>query len=147
MRKTTPDQLVAIEVEPISDLSLESEGGLKILVEGPVELKSGMLMLMRENVTVLGGCVPHLANMKAMAQIQAKKLADRIGNDATVQALCWNSDDEGEEGESGGGDDEGVVDDQIIEARRVEKERRQELQVQQQQVQQQQQQQQVQQRR
>jgi len=47
--------LVGVETEFIKDLSAETSAGVKIAVRGPCKVRSGVILLRKENVSVLGG--------------------------------------------------------------------------------------------
>jgi hypothetical protein len=82
--------LIAMEVPPlISDLSVNSLSGCKILLRGAVDIRLGVIMLHSGNATVLGGNVASLVETQKKALQQAKKVAG-IGVDPTVRALIWN---------------------------------------------------------
>jgi len=102
---STRSHIVAMETEPIPNLSVHSKPGIKVALSGPIEIRFGIMMLHPGNTTVLGGCVPDLIPIQKKAMDLAAKLAG-IGIDPTFRALVWNphsgmeeDEDEGE-GES-----------------------------------------------
>jgi len=100
--------IVAMETEPIPDLSVHSKPGIKILLTGPIELRFGILMLHAGNTTVLGGCIPALIPIQKKAMDMAAKLSG-VGIDPTFRALVWNPEagmeqEEQDEGEGESGD-------------------------------------------
>lgn len=88
MIPTTQD-LVAMEISPLVDLSVNSRAGLKLILSGPLTCRFGVIMLNPGNTIVLGGCVESLMEMQTKALEQAQKLAG-VGVDPTVKALIWN---------------------------------------------------------
>lgn len=102
-------RIVAMETEPIPDLSVHSKPGIKVILTGPIEVRLGVLMLHRGNTTVLGGCVPALIPIQKKAMDMAAKLSG-VGIDPTYRALVWNPEGVGGDGhgqENDDDDDEG----------------------------------------
>ena len=98
--------LVAMELTPLQNISVNSHAGLKLLLHGPIEIRLGILLLHEGNTTVLGGSVQHLVDIQTKAQTQAQRMAG-VGIDPTIKALIWNPDsglDENDEGEGESGD-------------------------------------------
>ena len=97
--------VIAMETNPIPNLSVHSLAGIKILLRGPIDVRHGLLLLNPSNTKVLGGSVADLVVIQRKALEQARRLAG-VGVDPTVKALCWsNGDDyllasEEDEGES-----------------------------------------------
>ena len=102
-----PIHLIAMETAPIPNLSVHSLAGIKVLIQGAIQLRHGLLQLNPQNTTVLGGSITDLVAVQRKALEQAKRLAG-VGVDPTVKALCWNADDalnpEEDEGESASDD-------------------------------------------
>ena len=93
----TPQHLVAMEVSPLPDLSVNSKAGLKVVLRGPLTCRNGIIILNPGNAAVLGGSVASLVEIQRKALEQAKKVAG-VGVDPTVRALIWNpvgAEDEG----------------------------------------------------
>jgi hypothetical protein len=104
---------MAMEVEPIPALSVNSKAGVKVLMQGPVQIRHGILLwqpvyrpppdtgaasanntnnttaTVVQQITVLGGCVTELVQLQATALQQAKLVAG-VGIDPTIRALIWN---------------------------------------------------------
>jgi hypothetical protein len=101
---------MAMEIEPIPMLSVNSKAGVKVLMRGPLQIRHGILLWQPvyrppdantnnnnnaaaatavQQITVLGGCVQELVEIQAAALIQAKLVAG-VGVDPTVRALIWN---------------------------------------------------------
>lgn len=89
--------LVGMELSPISDLSVHSQAGLKLILRGPLKCRLGVILCSPSNTTVLGGCVASLMEMQKKALEQAQRLAG-VGVDPTVKALIWNPIGADEEG-------------------------------------------------
>jgi hypothetical protein len=89
--------MIAMEVTPIPNLSINSKAGLKILLHGPIDIRWGVLMLHEGNSLVMGGNVKELAETQAKALEEAKKQAG-VGVDPTIRALIWNPDTGEEQG-------------------------------------------------
>ena len=107
--------LVAMELTPLQNLSVNSQAGIKLLLHGPIEIRLGILLLHEGNTTVLGGSVQHLVDIQIKAIAQAQRMAG-VGIDPTVKALIWNPDsglDENDEGEGESGD---VVQQRVVPA-------------------------------
>lgn len=103
-----PEILVAMEVQPIPDLSVHSRAGLKVLVKGPVTIRRGVSFWHAGNVTVIGGHVAALVEIQVSALQQAKQLAG-VGVDPTVRALIGTQpleteEENNDEGEHESGD-------------------------------------------
>lgn len=81
--------LVAMEVTPLKDLSVNSKAGIKIVLRGPLTCRHGIAMCNPGNTQVLGGSVASLMEIQRKALEQAKKAAG-VGVDPTVKALIWN---------------------------------------------------------
>ncbi len=100
--------IVAMEMEPIPDLSVHSKPGIKIIISGPITVRLGVLLLHSGNTMVCGGCIPDLIPVQRKAIELAAKVAG-VGIDPTVRALVWNPDEgmeeeENDEGEQASGD-------------------------------------------
>lgn len=100
--------LVAMEVQPIPELSVFSRAGLKILLKGPLTLRRGVCLLHAGNTTIIGGSVAALVEMQMSALQQAKRLAG-VGVDPTVRALIGTQpleteEENNDEGEHESGD-------------------------------------------
>lgn len=95
------NHIVAMETEPIPNLSVHSKPGIKIALAGNIEIRFGIMMLHPGNTTVLGGCIPELIPIQKKAMSLAAKLAG-IGIDPTFRALVWNPDSGMEEDEDEG---------------------------------------------
>jgi hypothetical protein len=87
-----PIHLIGMETVPIPNLSVHSLAGIKVLIQGAIQIRHGLLQLNPQNTTVLGGSVTDLVVIQRKALDQAKRLAG-VGVDPTVKALCWNADD------------------------------------------------------
>lgn len=102
-----PIHLIGMETVPIPSLSVHSLAGIKVLIQGAIQIRHGLLQLNPKNTTVLGGSVTDLVAIQRKALDQAKRLAG-VGVDPTIKALCWNADDalnpEDDEGESASDD-------------------------------------------
>lgn len=96
----TSDLLVAMEIAPIPQLSVNSTAGIKVLLKGPIHIRHGILMCHPASAVVLGGVVEELAELQAKALQQAKRVAG-VGVDPTIRALIWNPDAGEEEQEHG----------------------------------------------
>jgi hypothetical protein len=113
-RQQNPSSVfMAMEVEPIPALSVNSKAGVKVVMRGPLQIRHGLLLWQPvyrppdnagangngnnaantaaavQQVTVLGGCVAELVQIQATALQQAKLVAG-VGVDPTVRALIWN---------------------------------------------------------
>lgn len=88
---------VAMETQPIPNLSVQSKPGIKIILSGPIQIFVGILMLDPSNTTVLGGCIPSLIPIQQKALTCAAKIAG-VGIDSTYKALVWNPDTGMEDG-------------------------------------------------
>lgn len=106
--------IVAMEVSPIPNLSVNSRPGIKILISSPIEIRFGILMLHEGNTTVLGGHVPQLIEIQSKAVEQAQRVA-MVNVDPTIRALIsanndfpLDNDEEEEQGQEGASTD--VVD-------------------------------------
>lgn len=93
----TTQDLVAMEVSPIPNLSVNSRAGIKVVLRGPLSCRHGIIMCHPGNAQVMGGCVSSLIEIQRKALEQAKKLAG-VGVDPTVKALIWNPVGADEEG-------------------------------------------------
>lgn len=82
---------VAMETEPIHQLSVHSKPGIKIILSGPIPIYMGILLLHPNNIIVLGGYIPDLIPIQKKAIECAAKLAG-VGIDPTFRALVWNPD-------------------------------------------------------
>jgi hypothetical protein len=102
---------MAMEVEPIPTLSVNSKAGIKVIMQGPLQIRHGVLLLQPvyrpaendsgtaaatnnaappvQQITVLGGSVAELVEIQSTALQQAKLVAG-VGVDPTVRALIWN---------------------------------------------------------
>jgi hypothetical protein len=78
------DFIVAMEISPVHQLSVNSLAGVKILLKGPIVVRHGILQLHNGNCIVLGGSVAHLVEIQKQARQQAQRLA---GVDPTIRAL------------------------------------------------------------
>ena len=67
--------LVAIETQPIPQLSVHSQPGIKVIVSGAIDVRFGVLMLHPGNTTVVGGFVPSLIPVQKQAIDMAARLA------------------------------------------------------------------------
>lgn len=107
--KQTTQHIVAMEILPLQDLSVNSKAGIKVILRGSTTLtcRHGILMCSPGNAQVLGGCVSSLMEIQRKALEQAKKVAG-VGVDPTVKALIWNP--LGAEEEGGGKQHNAVVD-------------------------------------
>lgn len=96
----TSQHLVAMETSPISNLSVNSKAGMKLLLRGAIPCRHGILMCNNDHVQVLGGSVVSLVEIQQKAMEQAKKVAG-VGIDPTIKALIWHPEgaNDGEEGE------------------------------------------------
>jgi hypothetical protein len=97
------EPLFAMETTPVTDLSVQSLAGLKILLTGPVTIRHGVAAWHPGNCTVLGGHVPELVDIQRQALQLARKKAGH-GIDPTIRALCPDraeDDDDEERGEGG----------------------------------------------
>jgi RecQ mediated genome instability protein len=85
-----PCSLIAMEVSPIPDLSVQSPAGLKIVLAGPITIRHGMAGWHSGNAIVLGGQV---ADMVAIQRQALHSAQQRMGHgiDPTVKALIWNT--------------------------------------------------------
>ena len=109
-RQQNPSSVfMAMEVEPIPALSVNSKAGVKVVMRGPIQIRHGLLLWQPvyrppdntgangnannaaavQQITVLGGCVAELVQIQATALQQAKLVAG-VGVDPTVRALIWN---------------------------------------------------------
>jgi len=82
--------LIAMEITPIQNLSVNSNAGIKVLMRGPIVIRHGVLFWHPGNATVLGGKVPELVELQVRALEQAKLRAG-VGVDPTIKALIWNA--------------------------------------------------------
>ena len=95
--------LVGIGISPITNVSVQSNPGLKLLLKGPIDIRYGVLILHDGNCFVLGGAIEQLKEIQALALEKARRTAG-VGVDLTVQALInhgmdiTNNNDEDEEG-------------------------------------------------
>jgi hypothetical protein len=102
---------IAMEVEPVPNLSVNSMAGVKVLMQGPLQIRHGILLWQPvyrttdtggtsasaqansttavPQISVMGGCVVELVKLQATALQQAKLVAG-VGVDPTVRALIWN---------------------------------------------------------
>lgn len=99
---------VAMEIEPVTALSVNSKAGCKVLLQGPLSIRHGVVLWQpvwesapnattangplaatTARVTVLGGCVAELVVLQSAALQQAKLVAG-VGIDPTIRALIWN---------------------------------------------------------
>lgn len=64
----------AIEYKPVSSLKTEMMPGIKILLQGPIECRRGVLLLEEKHVTVLGGEVDALVIVNAYENLLARTL-------------------------------------------------------------------------
>ena len=89
-----------METSPISNLSVNSKAGMKLLLRGAIPCRHGILMCNNDHVQVLGGSVVSLVEIQRKAMEQAKKVAG-VGIDPTIKALIWHPEgaNDGEEGE------------------------------------------------
>jgi RecQ-mediated genome instability protein 1 len=95
--KQTAQHLIAMEVSPLRDLSVNSKAGIKMVLRGPLTCRFGIIMCNPGNASVLGGSVASLMEIQRKALEQAKKVAG-VDVDPTVKALIWNpvgAEDEG----------------------------------------------------
>jgi RecQ mediated genome instability protein len=85
-----PCSLIAMEVSPIPDLSVQSPAGLKIILAGPITIRHGIAGWHSGNAIVLGG---HAAEMVAIQRQALHAAQQRMGHgiDPTVKALIWNT--------------------------------------------------------
>ena len=67
--------LVAVETQPIPQLSVHSQPGIKVIVSGAIDVRFGVLMLDPGNTTVVGGFVPSLIPVQKKAFDMAARLA------------------------------------------------------------------------
>ena len=74
----------------LSSLSAHSRAGIKMILQGPLKCRHGILLLNEANTHVLGGYVPHLLEMQQQALQQARTLAG-VGVDPTIKALIGNN--------------------------------------------------------
>jgi hypothetical protein len=98
--------MVAMEIQPIPDLSSHSNAGLKVLLKGPLTIRRGVAFWHPGNTTVIGGRVAALVEIQRQALSQAKRLAG-VGVDPTIRALIGtqsNLVEEEDEGEHESGD-------------------------------------------
>lgn len=102
-----PLHLIAMEISPIRNISVQSLAGIKVLLKGPLEIRHGMLQLHPGCATVLGGKVDHLVTIQRQALEQAQRVAG-VGVDPTVRALIGTTpieqEQEDDEGEAESGD-------------------------------------------
>jgi len=82
--------MVAMETCPIPNISVNSLPGIKLLIQGSVHVRYGILLLNDGNTIVLGGSVPSLIPVRQKAMDAARKQAG-IGIDPTIKALIWNT--------------------------------------------------------
>eukprot|EP00559_Dactyliosolen_fragilissimus_P002570 CAMPEP_0184867188 /NCGR_PEP_ID=MMETSP0580-20130426/25337_1 /TAXON_ID=1118495 /ORGANISM="Dactyliosolen fragilissimus" /LENGTH=710 /DNA_ID=CAMNT_0027367289 /DNA_START=94 /DNA_END=2223 /DNA_ORIENTATION=- len=83
------EHIIAMEENPIPNLSVHSRAGIKVLLRGPIVVRLGILMLHEGNATILGGCIPSYLRVQKKAREAAARLAG-VGVDPTVKALIWN---------------------------------------------------------
>eukprot|EP00088_Acartia_fossae_P036330 TRINITY_DN3751_c0_g1_i4.p1 TRINITY_DN3751_c0_g1~~TRINITY_DN3751_c0_g1_i4.p1 ORF type:complete len:602 (+),score=82.68 TRINITY_DN3751_c0_g1_i4:47-1852(+) len=74
--------LEAIEHERIDELESLLPPGLKIRIFGPVQIKRGKMLLLRNNVRVLGGSVEELLEEFSTENVLSQKLGKRIDRPA-----------------------------------------------------------------
>ena len=72
---SSEEVLVAVETVPIPQLSVHSHPGIKVILNGPLEVRLGILMLHPGNTTVVGGCIPGLIPVQKKAVELAARLA------------------------------------------------------------------------
>jgi hypothetical protein len=95
--------IIGMEISPIPSLSVNTLAGTKLVLQGPITIRHGVMLLHAGNTIVLGGSVPELVEIQISALQQAKRMAG-VGVDPTIRALVWNP-----EAQVGlGGDDEGT---------------------------------------
>jgi hypothetical protein len=94
--------LIAMEIKPIPNLSVNTKAGVKVVIQGPLDIRYGIMIWHPGNATVLGGCVEELVQIQHQALALAKKVAG-VGVDPTIRALIGttpdNLDDQEDEGE------------------------------------------------
>eukprot|EP00978_Attheya_sp_CCMP212_P016966 scaffold44868_cov59-Attheya_sp.AAC.9 len=99
--------MVAMEISPIPNLSVQSKPGIKVLLSGSIVVRLGVIMLHEGNAMVLGGQVPALIEVQHKALDLARRNA-AVGVDPTIKALIWNpltgSEQEDDEGEAASSD-------------------------------------------
>jgi hypothetical protein len=89
---------IAMETSPISSLAVTSPPGTKLLLFGSIVIRRGILQLDGGNTLVLGGCVDEWVALAKEKKEREKRLKG-MGVDATVKALIWCPEGEGD-GES-----------------------------------------------
>jgi hypothetical protein len=71
----TDSSLIAMELSPIPNLSVNSQPGVKILLRGNITIRMGLLLLNETNAIVLGGCVADLIPYQQKAREKAARIA------------------------------------------------------------------------
>jgi len=72
---TSNSILIAMELSPIPNLSVNSQPGVKILLRGAITIRMGILLLNEANSIVLGGCVTDLIPYQQKAREKAARIA------------------------------------------------------------------------
>jgi hypothetical protein len=83
---STPS-IIGMEVNPIPNLSVQSQPGVKVLLRGPMTIRMGMLLLNEFNALVLGGCVAELIPIQKKARDMAARIAG-VGVGKTLVLPC-----------------------------------------------------------
>lgn len=89
--------MLALEVSLIPSIPHNVKAGAKLLLQGPIDVRWGTMMLHEGNALYLGGEVPRLIEKQKRAVEQVKKLAG-VGVDPTIRALIWNPETGDEQG-------------------------------------------------
>ncbi|GMI46390.1 hypothetical protein TrCOL_g11175 [Triparma columacea] len=94
--------VIAMEVTPIPDLSVNTLAGCKVVLKGPFPVVLGVALLHPSNVLVLGGSVDVLVAMQEQAVEAGRRTYGNGRGGATLRALVTSREEERE------GEEEGV---------------------------------------
>ncbi len=88
--KENHDQIMfARETSPILNLSLSSPPGVKLVLQGPLDVRYGILELNDGNCLVAGGEIDSWKLIRSKAKEKAQRERG-LGVDPTIKALIWN---------------------------------------------------------
>jgi hypothetical protein len=88
--KENHDQIMfARETSPILNLSLSSPPGVKLVLQGPLDVRCGILELNDGNCLVAGGEIDSWKLIRSKAKEKAQRERG-LGVDPTIKALIWN---------------------------------------------------------
>ncbi|GMI46391.1 hypothetical protein TrCOL_g11175 [Triparma columacea] len=98
--------VIAMEVTPIPDLSVNTLAGCKVVLKGPFPVVLGVALLHPSNVLVLGGSVDVLVAMQEQAVEAGRRTYGNGRGGATLRALVTSREEEREGEEEGVGEEE-----------------------------------------